>query len=129
MKRWLTVSVLSGFLLVACAQPCRAAYEDGRTDHGVLMRLLIVEGRGLANAVALPLEIPRTVVQEHRYHRWLWPATFIPRMLTNIFMRATSAVNDVAFFPWILPFTDDISPLTEGVGLPEYPWNFDEEDF
>src|SRR5262245_41869055 len=89
------------------------ALEDGRTDKGVMGRELTVLGRGLLNIVGTPLEIIRTPIAETKMHKWAWPVTFIPRAVTNILIRATSAVNDIVVYPWVVPSTDDLSPLTE----------------
>ena len=111
------------------ANPAFASYDDGRTEAGVLGRLGIVEGRGFANIIGMPFEIPRTIVEEKRNHGMFAVVTTPPKMLFNIFTRVTSAVYDVAITPWILPFTDDISPITEGMGLPPYPWQMSEDDY
>ena len=114
------VLLVSFFFLIT--SPLYASV-DGRTTHGPLTRMAIVEGRGLVNLLALPLvDIPRTTVNEVRMHHWLWPATVVPRILTHLMIRVVSSIYDIAFYPWIAPFTDDISPLTEPMGLPEYPW-------
>ncbi len=99
------------------------AEVDGRTTHGPLTRIAIVEARGISNFAAIPLvDFPRTLATEVRMHHWLWPVTFIPRFTTNFLIRFSSSIYDMAFYPWIVPFTDDISPITEPMGLPEYPW-------
>ena len=111
------------FILFLMAASKVYALEDGRTTHGPLTRILIVEGRGFANLIGEPLvDIPRTTFQEIRMHHWLWPFTSLPRNGLNFMVRVTSAVHDICFMPWIAPFTDDISPFTESMGLPEYPW-------
>jgi len=81
------------------------------------------------NIVGMPAEIPRTFIHEAKEHPWVSPFTGSLRLVNNIFLRTTSAVNDIAFFPLIAPFTDDLSPLTEPMGMPEYPWQAREEEF
>lgn len=116
-KFWILVLFL---LLVS---DLHAAEVEGQTTHGPLTRIAIVETRGISNFAAIPLvDFPRTVATEVRMHHWLWPVTFIPRFITNTLIRVASSVYDVAFYPWMAPFTDDISPITEPMGLPEYPW-------
>ncbi len=95
---------------------------DGRTTAGAGKRMGMVFGRGLLNAGGVLLEIPRTVDQETKLHHKVWPVTMFPRSLHNFLIRAASSVHDVFIFPWVVPFTDDISPWTEPMGLPEYPW-------
>ena len=94
---------------------------DGHTDQGIGAREGIVLGRGLGNILTLPFEIPRTIKSETEIHPKLWPVTFLPRTLTNLLLRAVSAVNDVIIYPFAVPFTDDISPMTESFDLPDYP--------
>ena len=105
--------------------PYADASSYGRTDHGPLERPVVVIFRGVMNAVGLPLEVIRTMIIEKENHPRLWLITFFPRLMTNALARAASAVNDVLIFPWVAPFTDDISPLTESMGLSEYPWQIE----
>lgn len=99
------------------------ALEDGRTEQGVAGRFGIVLGRGLLNLIGTPFELIRTPIAEVDNHKWLWPITFIPRAINNVVIRATSAVNDLVVYPWMVPFTDDLSPITEPFGLPQYVWS------
>ncbi|MBI3306610.1 MAG: hypothetical protein HYZ84_02220 [Candidatus Omnitrophica bacterium] len=112
--------VLVAFLLLV-SLPAGLAGVDGHTDQGVGAREGMVIGRGLGNIMTLPFEIVSTLKSENEMHPKVWPITFIPRVVTNIIVRAVSAVNDIVFYPWIVPFTDDISPMTESFGLPDYP--------
>lgn len=106
-----------------------ASYDDGRTERGGLARIGMVEGRGLLNVIGLPLELPYTAVNEVRVHKLGGPVTFLPQFLLNVVARSVSAFNDMICFPWVAPFTDDLSPLTEGMGLTEYPWQSKEGSF
>ena len=81
-----------------------------------------VFGRGVTNFSLVPLEIGTTLVRETQMHSRLWPATYIPRLASNLIFRWASAGNDMFLLPWIAPFTDDTSPWTAGIGLPKYPW-------
>jgi hypothetical protein len=98
------------------------ALEDGRTTHGVLAREGIVMGRGVLNLLGFPFELIRTPIAETQVHKWVWPVTFIPRAITNVIARASSATHDLLVYPWLVPFTDDLSPITEPLGLPTYVW-------
>ncbi len=98
--------------------------DDGRTTHGPFTRLLIVEGRGIASLAASPLELIGTGVREAEAHPRVWPITYVPRFLTNFVARLISGVNDIVFYPFQVPFTDDLSPMTEPMGLPDYPWHW-----
>ena len=127
MKKW----ILSISFLILAVTPVFAGsvYEDGRSDKGIFGRIVEVEKRGILNFVGTAAELIYTPMAEPAKHRYVWPITMIPRTLSNILMRFTSAVADIACLPWILPFTDDISPLTEAMGMAEYPWKPLEEDF
>lgn len=113
-------------VLFAAVAPARAAYEeDGHTDHGFWARLVKVESRGFLNFVGIPFEFVRTIIVEADKHPRLWPVTVFGRWPLNIGYRIASITNDIFFLPWILPYTDDISPLTEPMGISEYPWQID----
>ena len=115
-----TVFILS--LLLMVSQPAWALSTDGRTTLGPLARVGYVMMRGAANAAGLPFEIPGTIVREYRMHSRLWPVTWMPRFFTNVCIRVSSITNDIVFFPFVAPFTNDLSPFTEAYDLPEYPW-------
>lgn len=114
------------FFCLFITGPVLASSEDGITDKKPLARSATVFGRGLVNLVTLPIEIPRSVHSETGVHSRLWPVTFLPRTATNLIYRATSAVNDIVFFPWVVLFTDHIAPWTKPMGLPDYPWQFEQ---
>lgn len=124
MKKWL-MAVAFILMVVPAAW---AGYQDymtyggGYTQKGWPGRWWEVLSRGVVNVVAFPFEIPRSIVHEAEMHPRLWPVTVVPRTATNIAIRASSAVNDIFFYPFVLPFTHDISPWTEHFGLPAYPW-------
>lgn len=105
------------------------AYDTGRTEDGVLKRIAHVEGRGFLNLLGMPAELVRTPVEEARVHSRLWPVTFLPRAVTNIFIRSVSGVYDILLAPFVQPFTDDTSPLTDSMGLTEYPWQISESRY
>lgn len=103
--------------------PLAYAGQDGRTVKGVWAREGIVLGRGLLNLVGLPAEIVYTPVRETKIHPKAWPVTFLPRFIMNVGSRAGSAAYDIVCYPWMAPHTDDLSPLTEFMDLPAYPWS------
>ena len=98
------------------------AATDGHTKRGPVLRPEMVFFRGVGNLAAIPLEPFTSLGREFETHHWLWPVTFPFRLVNNVIVRSTSAVVDLFVNPWIVPFTDDISPLTEPMGLPDYPW-------
>ncbi len=114
-----------GLLILFSSASLAQASEDGRTTKGGFAREGIVLGRGVLNILGAPFELIRTPAAELSTHKWLWPVTSIPRSITNVIARATSGVNDILIDPFVVPFTNDISPLTEPMGLPEYVWSRD----
>lgn len=119
MKKTILFAVL--FLL-----PCMAyAGTDGRTEKGAWAREGIVLGRGLLNIPGTAVEVIATPMREPSIHPKAWPITGLIRIPTNVIYRAVSAVNDLVVYPFVVPFTNDISPLTEPMGLPEYAWSRD----
>lgn len=105
------------------------AYDTGHSEEGVLKRIAMIEGRGFLNVLGLPAEFIRTPVEEARMHSRLWPVTMFPRIITNVFTRAVSAAYDIGLAPVVQPFTDNISPLTDVMGLPVYPWQMSESSY
>ena len=73
--------------------------------------------RGVLAAVYTPYELIRTPTNERKEHPRLWPVTSVPRTITNIAYRLTSATYDIAFYPFAAPFVDETPPLTEKMGL------------
>ena len=116
-------------MLAASVSSQARAFETGRSDKSVFKKILQTEARGLLNIAGLPAELIRTPVVEAKMHRWLWPVTFVPRFINNLLVRSISAVYDIAFYPFILPFNGDTTPLTDPMGLSEYPWQIKEYDF
>lgn len=115
------------FFLILLLTLSSAAYAetDGRTDRGVWAREGMVLGRGLLNVPGTVVEVFTTPLREPEIHPKAWPLTGLLRIPMNVITRAASAVNDIAIFPWVVPFTDDLSPITEPMGLPEYAWSRD----
>ena len=87
-----------------------------------LKRSATVMGRGVVGLVTIPAELPATFKREAEVHKRLWPITAIPRWCYNFFVRVPSNVNDVAALSVVSLFSNDTSPWTEPMGLPEYPW-------
>ncbi|MBI3312880.1 MAG: hypothetical protein HYZ83_01405 [Candidatus Omnitrophica bacterium] len=115
------IMIITFFILMGFVPFCLAGV-DGHTEKGVWAREATVIGRGLGNIIGLPLEIPRAFQRETGTHSRVWPITFIPRLLTNLAVRLSSIFNDLVVYPWVAPFTDDLSPWTESYDIPEYPW-------
>lgn len=104
------------------------AYDTHRTDEGAFRRILSAETRGFLNLISTPLEVVRTPYAEARRHKWIWPLTMIPRTISNILIRTASSVQDIVISPISLSFSNDMTPLTYPLGLPDYAWDFRETD-
>ncbi|MBU3758334.1 MAG: hypothetical protein FGM27_00165 [Candidatus Omnitrophica bacterium] len=102
------------------------AYDTGRSEAGVFDRMAQAEARGFLNVLGMPAELVRTPAEESAIHPRLWPVTAVPRTVTNIFTRAISAVYDIVLTPFVQPFSADLSPLTDAMGLSDYPWQISE---
>lgn len=88
-------------------------------------KILTVEGRGWVNLVTSPLELLTSSLREFKKRKYLGVITFAPQTATNFFYRVTSFVNDILLYPCVVPFTDNITPWTEYIGIPEYPWQME----
>lgn len=117
MKKIILVAIL--FLATSISL---YASVNGQTSKGPLARLGTVEARGFANLLGSPAEFCTTAQREVPLHPRLWPLTYFPRFFGNLALRVTSGVADILFYPFVVPFTDDISPWTEPFGFPDYPW-------
>lgn len=117
------------FFLVLFLANQAYAYDLEHSDQNYFKRVLSVEARGIANILASPVEFVRTPFAEGHYHKYFWPITSFPRSFTNLMARLSSGVYDVAFSPIFQMFSNDITPITHPMGLPDYPWQFKEENF
>ncbi len=97
-------------------------FVQASENPGPVQRVGIVFSRGVGNIVGLPFELVTTAMREGEMHPKIWPATYAPRLLTNLIYRATSIADDIFLYPVGAPFMKDISPLTRQLGLPDYPW-------
>ncbi|PIW61648.1 MAG: hypothetical protein COW13_03125 [Candidatus Omnitrophica bacterium CG12_big_fil_rev_8_21_14_0_65_50_5] len=127
MRKAKTLILVILLMGIFCTQT--HASDSWRSERGYFGRLLTVEARGLLGAVAAPLELVRTPVAERINHKWLWPVTFLPRFVNNIVTRVVSSIYDIAAYPFILPFSNDITPLTDPMGLPDYAWQLGDSAF
>lgn len=121
MKKIVLFSLL--FLMLNASLKADVGAGDGRTQHGVFVREGMVLGRSILNIVGAVVEVVATPAREHNLHSKAWPVTGILRIPNNVIVRAASAVNDIVVYPFVVPFTNDLSPLTEAMGLPEYAWS------
>ncbi len=108
--------------LLLMARPGWALSQDGRTTMGPWARVGYVMNRGLVNVVSFPYEMVGTIAREREIHSRAWPLTWLPRFLNNSAVRVASGFNDFLVQPFVVPHTDDLSPMTEPFDLPEFPW-------
>ena len=112
------------FMLALLLWPAIAfAGTDGHTEGGVWSREGKVLARGFLGVPGIVTEIFVTPIREHKIHPKAWPITGLIRIPTNVFVRAASVGQDIVIYPWVVPFTDDISPITAAYGLPENAWD------
>ena len=123
MKK-MTVLIL---LMILAVTPAFASDNEGRSDENYFKRVGKMEGRGIMNIVQFPCEITHTTWNEMKKHNWIWPVTFIPRMLMNGVVRGASMGNDILISPFSQIFTNDTSAYTEHFGQPDYACETREE--
>ena len=103
--------------------------REGRSDLKPLQRSAFVFRRGIINASTSLLEIGRTLKLEKQTHPKAWPGTYPFRLFYNFFMRISSAGYDIALFPiFVVPFTDDIRPMTRYFDMPDYAYQLEVEE-
>lgn len=123
-----TLSLLTLFFLLTAAAPVEVT-QEGRSNLNAWQRSGTVFTRGIVNALASPAEIYRTFRVERQWHPKLWPVSVVPRTIYNFFMRATSAAYDIAIFPlFVVPFTNDIRPMSRYFDMPDYPWQLEVDE-
>lgn len=116
MKKTIVLTIfLLSLVVVTNASPAWARLEP-------LKRVGYVFSRGIVNVVTSPLELIRTYRYERNIHKYVWPATAFPRSVTNGMVRGMSGLTDIAFMPFVVPWTEDASPIAEPMGLPEFVW-------
>jgi hypothetical protein len=111
----------------ACFIFTNTAWAQSSNQLSTENKIKIVEKRGWKNLLALPMEISSSTVREKRDHPKAWPVTVFPTTVTNCVYRMVSATNDILLHPFVVPFTNNIVPWTDSLGLPEYPWQVDYE--
>jgi hypothetical protein len=102
MKRWKIFFILGFLLEMTCSV---YASETSVTDlqgkletENQIFRRAKVFFRGVVNIATLPLEVPRTVIEERKRNPENWEWSLMPRTLENVVGRGLSAVNDSVFF-------------------------------
>ena len=81
-----------------------------------------IEKRGIVNFLTLPGEFVNAFKTEKKDHPKVWPATYIPRLFSNLTMRTASSINDIGALPWYAWAINNATPLTRHFDLPDYVW-------
>ncbi len=100
--------------------PFSRAYAASEMSTGE--KINTVEIRGFVNLLSSPAELVASSLREFKRRKLIGVITFVPQSSSNFIYRVVSAVNDILLHPCTAPFTDSITPWTEYMGLPEYPW-------
>ena len=95
--------------------------DEGSSRIGRGLRVLT---RGIMNLVTLPVEIPRTILEERRKRPKGWMLIVLPRTIENVMARGVSAVHDSLVYPLYVSDNNDNKPWSRGFDLPDYPWQF-----
>jgi hypothetical protein len=136
MKRWKIFFILGFLLEMTCSV---YASETSVTDlqgkletENQIFRRAKVFFRGVVNIATLPLEVPRTVIEERKRNPENWEWSLMPRTLENVVGRGLSAVNDSVFLAFMKSPDASSEPWTRQWELPDYPWkenkNFKKKD-
>lgn len=96
--------------------------ESQVSSESLTGRRLRVFGRGLMNLVMLPVEIPRTIIEERRQRPRGWMLSFLPRTIENVTARGVSAAHDSLIYPVSIRRGGSSDPWSRRFGLPDYPW-------
>lgn len=114
-------TVFFSLIMLLTAPAFAALDETGRTTDGPLKRTGYVIERGIEGLVgAIPCDIPKITVKEFQENKWVAPVSVLPRILTLIPARVVSSIHDIAVMPLMVPFTNDLSPVTEAFEMPEF---------
>ncbi len=95
--------------------------EEAVKKENAFKQAASIEKRGFLNFLTAPAEFAYTFKSEKKKYPKAWPLTYVPRVFTNMAIRAGSSVNDIAVLPWYAAESDD-TPLTRRFELPDYVW-------
>lgn len=109
-------------ILMLSAGLAYAAGED-RSTQGFWGREGHVMGRGAINFLTSPSELFYTAGREKETHPGSWGWTVVPQSFMNLIVRISSGAYDLIPLPIMVPFTDNLTPLTRYMDLPDYPWS------
>jgi hypothetical protein len=118
-KRKTRIAPILVGLLILGASPLFAA-ETVKKEN-TFKQVVSIEKRGAVNFFTSPGELAYSFIAEKKDHPKAWPATYIPRLFSNMAVRVGSSVHDIAVLPWYAAKNGDI-PLTRRFELPDYVW-------
>lgn len=132
MKRFKVLLITMFLLSVSCFayaldEKLPAKLENHTKQGMYFSRRFKVFFRGVVNIVALPLEVPRTFIEERKKNPEYWEWSFVPRTLENVVGRGLSAVNDSIFLTFLRSADESDEPWSRRWELPDYPWRKNEE--
>lgn len=114
-------TVLFSLIMLLTVPAFAALDETGRTTDGPVKRVGYVVERGIEGLVGtIPCDIPQITVNEFKESKWVAPVSVLPRILTLVPTRVVSSIHDIVIMPFMVPFTNDLSPVTEAFDMPEF---------
>ena len=114
-------TVLFSLIMLLTSPAFAALDETGRTTDGPVKRVGYVVERGIEGLVGtIPCDIPKITVKEFQDSKWVAPISVLPRILTLVPTRVVSSIHDIVIMPFMVPFTNDLSPVTEAFDMPEF---------
>ena len=113
-----------GFIMLALLLLGATALFASEPVRGknIFKTIASIEGRGSLNLVTTPSEVVYTFKSEKEIHPKAWPATYVPRTLTNAATRVVSSAYDIFLLPWYAAAIDDATPVTRHFDMPDYAW-------
>lgn len=115
-----TILLLAVFVLIASSA---FADTEERTTKGFWGKEGTVMGRGAVNILTCLSEHYYTIVREKKLYPESHAISYIPKSFLNVITRISSGAYDMIPLAIMAPFTDNLTPLTKPMGLPDYPWS------
>lgn len=106
-----------------------AALAKDNMNASATQKIGTTMSRGLINLSTLWMELPATALDERKKNPKIWYLTTLPASFTKMVFRFTSAAVDLGVYPFVAPFSDDIDPWTQAMGLPDYAYQPSEHEF
>ena len=97
--------------------------EEAVKKIGAWERTQNIEKRGWVNFATSAGEAVNAFKTEKKDHPKAWPATYVPRLFSNLAIRISSSIYDIGVLPWYAGMINDSTPLTRRFDLPDYVWD------